>query len=88
MNFFWFPGSKIAYPEKKTPGSKWVVWLSTSAKNCDRPCEEKKKGGDLNAENASLEISASFIKITETKISCVLWEEDIRNFVCHGKNKY
>lgn len=50
---------------------------------------EKKKGrGDLNAENPSLEISASFIKITETKISCMLWEEDIKNFVCHGKNKY
>ncbi|KAF2981821.1 hypothetical protein EK904_011774 [Melospiza melodia maxima] len=29
-------GCKIAYPEKKTPGSKWVVWLSASAKNCDR----------------------------------------------------
>lgn len=66
--FFRFPGCKFAYPEKKTPGSKWVVWLSASAKNCDRPCEKKRKG-DPNAENSILQISASFIKITETKLS-------------------
>lgn len=54
----------------------------------DHVREKKKGGGDLNAENPSLEISASFIKITETKISCMLRGEDIRNFVCHGKNKY
>lgn len=80
----------FAYPEKKTPGCKWVTWLSNSARNCDKPCEKKMQ---LNAENSILEISASFITVTDTKISFTtlqvcFGEEEVRNFVCHGKNKY
>lgn len=48
---------------------------------------------ELNAENSILGISASFITVTDIKISFTMLqvcfgEEDIRNFVCHGKNKY
>lgn len=47
--FFGFQGVKLLIQEKKTPGSKWVVWLSASAKNCDKLSHKKRKG-DLNAE--------------------------------------
>jgi len=37
-----FQGVSVVLPEKKTPGTKWVIWLSNSAKNCDKPCGKKK----------------------------------------------